>query len=344
VTAALKILEPGLAAALQDCGRTGYQRFGVPVSGALDTISLAIANILAGNAPCTAAIEILGGGLAFEVDADSVTFALAGMAAPLILQGRNARLVIPPLQSTTARRGDIVRIPPPNGGAAVYLAVEGGFDIPPALGSQSTYRRAALGGFRGRALAQDDRLPLRLPSSSRSSTALNLEIRAPEILRVMRGPNSSYFTPAAFETLFSSGYAIAPASDRMGLRLAGSGLERAIAGELPTQGTTAGNLQVPSDGQPILLLADRQTTGGYPRIATVIGADIDAAGRLAAGMSVRFEEVTREKAVRLLKARRDWLASLPGLVKPVPSDALSPERLLSHNLVGGVTAGAGPEE
>jgi biotin-dependent carboxylase-like uncharacterized protein len=340
VTAALKILEPGLAASLQDCGRPGYQRFGVPLSGALDTVSLAIANILAGNAPCTAAIEILAAGLALEVDADSVTFALAGMAAPLTLQGGKGAVRIPPFQCMTARRGDVVRIPPPKGGAVVYFAVEGGFDVPPALGSQSTYRRAALGGFQGRALAAGDRLPLRLPSSDRTLVALDVNIRVPEVLRAMRGPNIEYFTAAAFETLFSSAYTIAPASDRMGLRLAGPVLERAIAGELASQGTTAGSMQVPSDGQPIMLLADRQTTGGYPRIATIIGADIAAAGRLAAGMSVRFEEVTREEAVRLLKAQQDWLASLPALLKPAASAALSAERLLSHNLIGGVTAGA----
>jgi biotin-dependent carboxylase-like uncharacterized protein len=339
VTAALKILEPGLAAALQDCGRPGYQRFGVPVSGALDAVSLAVANILAGNAPCTAAIEILGTGLAFEVDADNVTFALAGTAVALTLETGEGAIRVPPSQCATARRGDIVRIPPPKGGAAVYLAVEGGFDVPSALGSQSTYRRATLGGFRGRSLAAGDCLPLRLPSSNRTSVSLDVEIRAPEILRVMSGPNADYFTPAAFDTLFSSAYTIALPSDRMGLRLQGPILERAIAGELPSQGTTAGSMQVPSDGQPILLLADRQTTGGYPRIATVIGADIAAAGRLSAGMSVRFEEVTREEAVQLLKAQQDWLASLPALLKPVPLDALSAERLLSHNLIGGVTAG-----
>jgi len=339
MTAALKILEPGLAASLQDCGRPGYQRYGVPVSGALDAVSLGVANILAGNAPCTAGIEILGAGLAFEIDADSATFALAGTVAPLTLQGDKASVRIPPFQSVTARRGDNVRIPPPKGGAAVYLAVEGGFDVPPALGSQSTYRRAALGGFRGRVLTAGDRLPLRLPSSNRTPVALDVDIRAPEVLRAMRGPNPDYFSPAAFETLFSSAYTIAPDSDRMGLRMAGPLLERVIAAELPTQGTIAGGMQVPSGGQPIMLLADRQTTGGYPCIATVIGADIAAAGRLAAGMSVRFEEVTRVEAVRYLKVQLDWLASLPALLKPVPLDALSAERLLSHNLIGGVTAG-----
>ncbi|MBI4723609.1 MAG: biotin-dependent carboxyltransferase family protein [Rhodomicrobium sp.] len=343
MTPALRILEPGLAATVQDCGRPGYQRFGVPVSGALDAVSLQIANVLAGNPPCSAAIEILGAGLALEVEAESVALALAGTAASLTVQTGKAAVCVPPFRSAIVQRAGIVRIPPPKGGAVCYLAVGGGFDIPPVLGSQSTYRRAALGGFHGRALRAGDRLPLRLASSRRAPVFLDADIRAPEVLRVMRGPNADYFSASAFETLFASAYTVSAASDRMGLRLQGPRLERAIEGELPSQGTAAGGMQVPADGQPILLLADRQTTGGYPRIATVTGADIAAAGRLAAGMSVRFGEVSREDAVRLLKARQSWLASLPALLKPAPADALSAEGLLSRNLIGGVTAGS-PEE
>ncbi len=340
---ALTILEQGAAASLQDCGRHGLQRFGVPVSGALDTVSLAIANIVAGNPPGTVAIEILGAGLAFEVEAESVTLALAGMAAGLTLQTGTAHMRFPILRSVSARRGDIVRIPAAKGGAVSYLAVEGGFDIAPALGSRSTYRRAALGGYRGRTLQAGDSLPLCLASSSRAAVRLEADIRAPGVLRAMRGPNAAYFTPCAFETLFASPYTVAPASDRMGLRLQGPVLERAIEGELPSQGTTAGAMQVPADGQPILLLADRQTAGGYPRIATVIGADIAAAGRLAPGVSVRFKEIGRDEAVRLLKEQTAWLASLPARLEPAGPGALTPEHLLSSNLIGGVTAGA-PEE
>jgi len=340
---ALRILEPGLAAALQDCGRTGYQRFGVPVSGALDAVSLAVANILAGNPPCTAAIEILGAGLCLEVQAGSATLALAGTAAPLTIEDGKAAVRVPPFRSITVQRGGIVRILPPRGGAVAYLAVEGGFDIRPALGSLSTYRRAALGGYKGRELRSGDLLPLRLASSNRAPLRLDVDIRPPEVLRAMRGPNDAFFSPSAFETLFASSFTVSPAADRMGLRLQGPRLERAIEGELKSQGTAAGGLQVPAGGQPILLLADRQTTGGYPRIASVIGADIAAAGRLGAGMSVRFKEVSREEAVRLLKAQRDWLASLPAALKPAAADALSAEGLLSCNLIGGVTAGAAEE-
>ncbi len=340
---ALRILEPGLAASLQDCGRPGYQRFGVPVSGALDTVSLAIANILAGNPPSTAAIEILSAGLAFAVEADSVTFALAGMASGVILESETASMRVPALQSFHAQRGDTVRILPPKEGAVSYLAVEGGFDVPPALGSRSTYRRAALGGYEGRTLYAGARLPLCLAASTRAPVRLKTEIRAPSVLRVMQGPNAAYFPPRAFEALTASAYTVAPASDRMGLRLQGPALERTMEGEMTTQGTTAGALQVPADGQPILLLADRQTAGGYPRIATVIGADIAAAGRLATGMSVRFKEVNREEALRLLSEQRAWLAALSGALEPAGAAALTPEYLLSSNLIGGVTAGTAEE-
>ncbi len=342
MTPALLILEPGVAT-LQDCGRHGYQRFGVPVSGALDPISLAIANILAGNSPGTAAIEILSARFAIEVEAKSVTLALAGAAAGLTLEGGKAHSRVAPFQSFTALRGDAVRIPPPRAGAVSYLAVEGGFDIAPALGSRSTYRRAALGGYRGRTLGLGDRLPLRLASSERVPVCIDVDVRAPEVLRVMRGPNAEYFCTRSFETLFASVYTVSPASDRMGLRLQGARLDRAIQGELPSQGTTAGGMQVPADGQPILLLADRQTTGGYPRIATVIGADIAAAGRLCSGMSVRFDEASREEAVRLLQAQQAWLANLPAALKPAHANTLSPEHLLSSNLIGGVTSGLSGE-
>jgi 5-oxoprolinase (ATP-hydrolysing) subunit C len=340
VTAALRILDPGIAATLQDCGRPGYQRFGVPVSGALDALSLRIANILAGNPPCTAAVEILGAGLAVQIEADSVNIAIAGTTAVFTLESEQAAVRIAPFRRVVARRGDILRLAPPKNGAVYYLAVEGGFDVPPVLGSKSTYRRAGVGGYRGRPLGAGDNLPLRLSAApERAPVALDVAISAPSSLRAMRGPNAEYFKPGAFDALCASAYTVSPASDRMGIRLQGPPLGRDIDGELPSQGTTAGGLQVPSDGQPIMLLADRATTGGYPRIATVIGADIAAAGRLTAGMKVRFEEVSREDAVRLLKAQRAWLASLPSLLKPAPADPFSVERLLTHNLIGGVTAG-----
>ena len=251
VTASLQVLDAGMAATLQDGGREGYQRFGVPVSGALDQVSLALANILAGNAPHEAALEVPAAGLSLLVRAESVTLATAGAAGPFVLETAQAAVRIPPFRSLTAKRGDVLRFPPPKGGAVFYVAVAGGFDVPAAFGSRSTYRRAGFGGFNGRALQTGDELPLRLPAAACEAFALDVTLSAPDSLRVMRGPNAEYFTPQAFETLLNAAYTIAPASDRMGLRLQGAVLERAIQGELPSQGTTAGALQAPSDGQPI---------------------------------------------------------------------------------------------
>ncbi len=345
MTSFLSVVEPGLAATVQDCGRRGYQRFGVPMSGALDPVSLTIANILVGNPSGEAALEVMAAGLVLRVCADSAMVGAAGAAAPFVLETPQSALKIPPCQSVVAMRGDVLRFRPPRGGAAFYISVAGGFDLPAVFGSRSTYRRANLGGYRGRALLAGDELPLRFSAAPELELRrLDVDLGPPPVLRVMRGPNAEYFTPPAFETLFASAYTVAPASDRMGLRLLGPPLERAIEGELPSQGTTAGAMQAPPDGQPILLLADRQTTGGYPCIATVIGADVPAAGRLAAGMHIRFEEVNRDRAVALLKAQTEWLASLPALLKPVADYELSTERLLSANLIGGVTAGGMEEE
>ncbi len=345
VTGFLRIVDPGVAATLQDCGRLGFQRFGVPVSGALDPVSLHIANVLVGNPPGEAALELLGAGLALKVEADRAVLALAGIAGPFVLETAQAIRAHPAVSKRHRKARRYPAVSSSHGGAVSYLAAAGGFDLPavfrqridlPARRAWRLSRAAAAGG---RSSPSPPRCCAGLAYCFRSIVMLS----APQVLRVLRGPNAEYFQPGAFETLFSSSYTVAPASDRMGLRLQGPPLARAIDGELPPQGTTAGGMQVPADGQPILLLADRQTTGGYPRIATVIGADIAAAGRLAAGMSVRFAEVSREEAVAALKAQRDWLASLPSLLKPV-ADAFCAERLYSENLIGGVTSGGAEEE
>ncbi len=339
----LEVIEPGIAATLQDFGRVGFQKFGVPQSGALDAISLAAANIVVGNEPGVAAIECLAAGLTLKVSADSVTVCLAGTAAPFVIENSSGAVRVPPLRSAVAQFGDMLRLMPPKGGAACYFAVAGGFAVQERLGSRATYARARLGGFEGRALQKGDKVPLRLPNSAHGDRILDLVIEPLDMLRIMRGPNEDYFAANALAALTAEPYLVEAASDRMGLRLRGGELERMKHEELPSQGTTAGVLQVPSNGQPILLLADRQTTGGYPCIATVIGADIAAAGRLAAGMSVRFAEVSREDAVAALRSQRDWLASLPSLLKAAPSQALTAEKLLAMNLIDGVTSGAAPD-
>jgi len=341
VKPALHIKQAGFSVTVQDGGRFGYQRFGVPPSGALDDIGRQIANILVGNERTAGALEIAAGGLAVEAAADSVRFATAGAVGPALLKSANATLHIPAFQSARALRGDAIHISAPKNGAVAYLAIEGGFDLPTALTSLSTYTRAELGGFRGRGLRAGDRLFLRADRApDRYEVRLNVTVAAPNIIRLMRGPNDSAFESAAFEALFSSTFTVTAASDRMGLRLNGPALARADRAESEPQATTVGALQVPGDGQPILLLADRQTTGGYPRIATVISADIPAAGRLTVGMTIRFQEVSRQEALGLLREQRLWLDGLADRLQKAPTNLLSSEHLLAANLIGGVTTGA----
>jgi biotin-dependent carboxylase-like uncharacterized protein len=287
-----------------------------------------------------AVLEILGSALTIEIQAECVRLAVAGPSHGAALVRGNATRPIPTFVSVAARRGDVFCLPRPSGGAVAYLAIEGGFKVEARLGSFSTYRRAGLGGFEGRSLMAGDFLPLALNAApEHESVMLEVTLAAPRILRAMRGPNVDFFPEAAFDTFFTSAYAVSPVSDRMGLRLEGDSLKRFGSSEMLPQGTTAGAVQVPPDGRPVLLLADRPTTGGYPRIATVIGADIPAAGRLTPGMTVRFQEVSFAEAVAALQMQQAWLASLPMRLTTYSPDLFASEGLLAMNLVDGVTTG-----
>lgn len=336
MTDALKVLEGGLCTTVQDLGRYGHQAAGVPVSGALDTTSLRIANRLVGNAPGEAALEILLAGPTIEVGARSVRVALAGTRTPIdILGGEVARIA--PWRSAVLRRGEIFRIGPLRDSACCYLAVEGGFDLAPCLGSLSTYVRGGLGG---RALRREDAIPLKL---SAAGERREVEIRPPaepapgQPVRVVLGPQQDHFTAQAIETFLSGAYTISPRSDRMGLRLDGPKLEHRGGFDIVSDGIALGAVQVPGTGQPIVLMADHQTTGGYPKIATVISADVPALGRRRAGETIRFAavEVAEAEAIRRMQERA--LAEL--LARPVPVDSAAPARLdalYGQNLISGV--------
>ena len=339
MSAALKVLEPGLCTTVQDLGRYGHQAAGVPVSGALDTVSLRMANRLVGNAPGEAALEILLAGPTIEVGADSVRVALAGTRTPIeILGGESARL--PPWRSAVLRRGQVFRVGMLRDTACCYLAVDGGFDLPACLGSLSTYVRGGLGGMDGRALARDDAIPLR---SQVASDRLDVEIRAPpdrapgEPIRVVLGPQQDFFTEESIDRFVSAEFTISPKSDRMGLRLEGPRLEHRGGFDIVSDGIALGAIQVPGTGQPIVLLADHQTTGGYPKIATVISADVPALGRRRAGEALRFAAVDVATAETIRRAQERALEAL--LANPVPVQAGSPSRpdaLLSQNLISGI--------
>jgi len=358
MTAALLVHRAGASTTIQDCGRVGHQSSGVPVSGALDRVALAAANIVVGNPPGEAALEILMLGPEFEIVGESVRLALAASGGGRLevgaaVAGSEWRRV-PALTSVRLTRGERVRVAGLGVSAMAYLAIEGGIAVPSVLGSRSTYVRAGLGGLDGRRLAAGDRVPLRLGAalerSERQGAGLDLE--QPSRLHVMMGPESRWFPDDAAAALLASSYSVTAASDRMGLRLAGPRIARCDgADSLLSAPIAAGSIQIPPDGQPILLLADRQTIGGYPKIATVVSADVPLAGRLAAGHAIRFVAISRAEAIDRRRALEAALARFAAAVAEVPPWSVAgaaaghggeagadPVRLAAENLVSGVVS------
>lgn len=339
MTSALRVVTPGLMTTVQDQGRTGFQSLGVPVSGALDRISLAAANAIAGNAAGTAALEIAYQGPSLVVEADSVRVALAGAEAPVEVVSRTGEARrIPVLQSARLERGDALRVGALAGSAVAYLAVAGGIDVPLVLGSRATLTRAGIGGLEGRALRAGDRVPLVLGAApERDEQRLpRLDLAVPSRFRLVLGPQEDYFTQAAIETLLSAAYTVTPASDRMGMRLDGPLLAHALGFNIVSDGIAPGTIQVPGNGLPIILLADRQTTGGYPKIATIISADLPALGRVRPGARLAFAAVSVEAAQALRREQEADIAGMSQRLVPVPRTlAIDAERLFALNLVSG---------
>jgi allophanate hydrolase len=298
---ALEVLASGLHTTVQDHGRIGYQEIGVPASGPLDRISLNLANALVGNPPGTAALEMLLQGPTLKVMAESARTALVGCNAGIEMSSGDAG-IIPAGRSVRLTRGEVFRIGALRDSVCAYLAIEGGLDIPPVLGSVSTYVRGAIGGFHGRRLQPGDVVPLKLAGVEiRAEHALSrpLDLALDQPIRVVLGPQADYFTDDAVKTFLSSDYRVSPQADRMGYRLEGLALAHAKGYDIVSDGIVAGAIQVPGSGLPIVLMVDHQTIGGYPKIATVISADIPVVGRRRPGRSIRFVAVDVREAERL---------------------------------------------
>jgi biotin-dependent carboxylase-like uncharacterized protein len=341
MTAHLRVIAPGLMTTVQDLGRPGYQRLGVPPSGPLDHVSMRAANLLVGNPPGTAVLEIAYAGPTLAVAADSVRLALAGATADAaLLTAAGGARKLPGLESARLCAGDCVRIGALTGGAIAYLAIEGGLALPSVMGSQATLIRAGIGGLAGRALRVGDLIPLACAAvPERGERALGALLPAaarPVRVRVVLGPQEDYFTARGLSTFFGATYAVTRASDRMGMRLSGPRLEHSPRGcNIVSDGIATGAIQVPGDGLPIVLLVDRQTTGGYPKIATVISADIPAFGRMSPGEEIAFAAV--DVAVAEAAARRlaSEIADMPRrLIRRAPG--LDAAALMRENLVSGM--------
>jgi antagonist of KipI len=298
----LHIIRAGLLTSVQDGGRWGYQEIGISVSGAMDLRAHRLANALVGNEPSAATLEITLRGPELEFDEDRIV-ALSGADFVVTIGDRLVASEGP----FKVPQGARLRIGVRSRGTRAYLAIAGGIDVPPIFGSRSTHLPSRLGGFEGRALAAGDRLPLGpLPSVTRGRAAHASVLTLPRghaRLRILPGPQHDRFAPEALDRLQSEPFTIQPASDRMGYRLDGPRIEQAVKTELISDPSPLGAVQIPASGQPILLMADRQTTGGYPKLAVVISADVGLAGQLGPGDTIAFALCTRQEALAALIAQ-----------------------------------------
>ncbi|MBI3578654.1 MAG: biotin-dependent carboxyltransferase family protein [Ignavibacteriales bacterium] len=299
-TVHIKVQQPGFQTTVQDLGRPGYAQFGVSASGAADRLSLRLGNLLVGNKPGSAALEMTLVGGTFEFEADAV-IAITGSDFEPTINGKQA----PMWSSLFIYAGDILRFGATKTGARCYCCIHGGVQVPRLLGSASTHIMTELGGWDGRALKKNDVLmynkseldsfvPVRLKNEILQS------LSAREVLRVTYGPQMDWFTDEALDIFSSSAYRVAEEANRMGLRLTGGTLERKDSKDMLTEGVSLGAIQVPQDGQPIILFVEHQTTGGYPKIANVVSVDIHAIGQLRPRDEVRFKFVSIENALSLL--------------------------------------------
>jgi len=343
MSAALKVVRPGLFDTLQDFGRIGFMALGMPTAGAMDRIALALANALVDNPANTAGLEIGVMGPDLLVEADSVRVALVGPLSPTLVESPDSPAK--PMESDRThllKRGQILRVGMVEGSSTAYLAVAGGFALAPFMGSLSTYVRAGVGGLDGRKLAQGDSLGLardHAPPRDERKLAAAFDYGSGPI-RVVWGPQEDYFTDAGLRSFTESEYRVSKEADRMGIRFDGPVIEHSRGADIISDGIAPGAIQVPGAGLPIVLLADRQTVGGYPKIATVASADLPRLGRLLPGQTVRFQPVSvedaerlrREQEARLLRAVADFkVARPPGGIDLV--------RLYEENLIDGVIYG-----
>ncbi|WP_058911658.1 5-oxoprolinase subunit PxpC [Entomohabitans teleogrylli] len=301
----LKIIRAGMQMSVQDGGREGYRQSGVSRCGALDTPALRIANILVGNDADAAALEITLGQCVIEFESAG-WFALTGAGCDARLDDKPVwtgwRLPVKPGQRLTLKS--------PRRGMRSYLAVAGGLDIPPVMGSCSTDLKAGFGGFHGRLLQDGDRLPLRAGGRTFSRPQGVRQLLWGNRVRALPGPEYHEFSRTAQEQFWRLPWHLSPQSNRMGYRLQGQTLERAHPRELVSHGLLPGVIQVPHNGQPIVLMNDAQTTGGYPRIACVIEADLYHLAQVRLGEPVHFVVCTLEEALQARRQQRIYLEQL----------------------------------
>lgn len=297
------MLEPGLLTTVQDLGRHGWASLGVPAAGALDEEALRLANRLVGNAENAAALEITFVGPVLRAAGAFDVAVVGGAFGPA--RGKSFRVA----------DGEVLSLAPSPGATRAVAAVGGGIDVPLVLGSRSTCVSGRFGGFQGRRLQRGDFLAV-FPALAAPLAEASAQLPEPGdgdvVLRAFAGSDEDEFDAAARASFWSASWRILPESNRMGLRLSGPSLGLVETASRASEGTTRGTVQVTADGHPIVLLAERPTTGGYPKIAVVAAVDLDLLARTPPGRNVRFERISLTEARRLADAREDRLRAFPG--------------------------------
>jgi allophanate hydrolase len=341
MSASLAVVRAGMFDTLQDLGRRDFQDLGMPTAGAMDSVGLRLANALAGNREDTAALEISVLGPELRVEAESARVGVAGPVRMSVTDGPGeAPRPVDSDRSHLLKRGQSLRAGAVDGVSVAYVAVEGGFDLPPFMGSLATYTRAGLGGLDGRKLRDGDSLPLQLSAAPERT---ELMLAAPfdygsGSVRVVLGPQDDYFSAGGLEAFLSGTYTVTKEADRMGFRLQGPAITHNEKGaDIASDGIAPGAIQVPAAGQPIILLADRQTIGGYTKIATVISADLPRVGRLLPGMTLQFAAVSVPEAEAARRALEARLRTAVAAIAPArPPGGIDLDALYRENLIDGV--------
>lgn len=294
----IKVINPGLLTTVQDSGRKGYQKQGIPVSGVMDTDAYEAANALVRNSENAAVLEMTVWGGSFSFTGDAIC-ALTGADMQPVLDGK----AVPMYQAFQVHDGSRLDLHPVSNGCRTYLAVSGGIDVPVVMGSRSTYRKCLIGGFEGRELRAGDILSVgeteadnctvsdpkySIPTDAKTASGVLRRYEKEITVRVVMGPQDDYFTEKGIKTFFSGSYTVSDQSDRMGCRLEGPVIESVNGTDIISDGTVFGSIQVTGAGLPIVLMADRQTTGGYAKIATVCTEDLPLLAQAMPGTIVHF--------------------------------------------------------
>jgi len=312
-----EVLEPGLLTTVQDLGRIGYQRYGVPVSGGMDAFSLKIANLLVANDIDKAVLEITGLGLMKLKILNRTVIALTGADLTPMIDTSS----LPMWRAIEVKKGEVLSLGGARRGFRAYLSIAGGIDVPLVLRSRSTYCKAKIGGIEGRPLRKGDiissflsKQPLEsithryLPEDFIPDLTTEIEVR------VIMGPQDDYFKKEGIQTFLNSWYRVSPESDRTGYRLSGPRITHKDKTDIITDAIPLGAIQVPGDGLPIILMADRGPTGGYPKIACILSVDVDKVGQLKPGDKIKFKKIDIKEAHKILRVENEKLLKINNIL------------------------------